>query len=174
MLLVEQIKKEIIKVSKKKKYHHKTNNGLEDFMYAFEKKDDTYISSYINKGRTIGYVKSKNLYDTQRIVKPYKFGPQKYKLELILKSDFAICIDDKSVMVFSDTCYSLMDDNTPIYKDYTIDKETFFNLSLEYDSVLNADEIEELRVVMRKHCKNLAVHIYKTNVIASGLVPWKW
>lgn len=134
-----------------------------------------YISSYIIKGRTTGYVKSKKTHDLQRIVKPFKFGPEKYKLELILEPDFAICIDDRKVMVFkANNNFTMMDENDPIFEDYTIDKETFFNLSLEYNCILTESEIEELRVLMRNKCNNLSLSIYTTPIISACLVPWKW
>jgi len=176
MRLVDRIKKEIYKVSKKRNYRHFKDNNIDDFIISMDEMDKgNYISSYVIKGRTIGYVDIKNSIACQRIVKPFRFGPSKYKLELILKSDFAICIDDKKVKVFkANHNSSIMDKNDPFYEGYTIDKETFFNLSLEYDYILTENEIEELRVLMRKYCKNIAVNIYTTNIISACLVPWKW
>lgn len=176
MLLVDQIKKEIHKVSKSRKYHHKRRNRMDEFFSSIDAMESgNYISSYIIKGRTTGYVDTKKSRLMQRIVKPFKFGPERYKLELILESDFAICIDDKKVMVFkANNDFALMDENDPIFEGYTIDKETFFNLSLEYNCILTEKEIEEIRVLMRNKCENISLSIYKTPIISACLVPWKW
>lgn len=176
-----KIKKELLSLTKRKKYKHGEKYDLDDYDGWNDLK---YCSSYISTGRTLGYVEIRNnrrvslRKSNQRIVNKFKFGPTKYKLEIIIDSDFAICIDHKNVYVYGKPNNNINflgnDSSNLLFSSYTIDKESFFNLSLVHNFVLNENEIQELRDIMNISFKNLSVTVYTTPVIIAGLVPWKW
>lgn len=165
-MLFETIKKEILKNTKKNKF--KSKKRKIEFDYG--------INTYVMSGRVQGYVPNKNK-KMVRVIRPFKFANEKYKLELILDSDFAICIDAKKVKIYgapADLNRLWSDDNTPIFEGTNLSKEDFFHLSIEYDNILTADQIDILRDIMESRALNKNVAVYATPVMIAGLVPWKW
>ena len=166
--MYEKIKKEILKCTKKRKIKRTT---FEEIYYFYNG-----ISSYMMKGRVLKYHTNKNK-KCVRVMKPYKFGPEKYKLEIVIDSDFAICIDAKKVNIYKEPEYhSMLDYNTnkPVFSSENISKVDFFNLSTQYKYVLTEEEINTLREIMEKRAVNKHVTVHATPVMVAGLVPWKW
>lgn len=166
--MFEKIKKEILKCTKTRKYKR---NDLEDLLYF-----DYGINAYMTKGRVQKYITNKNK-KTVRVIKPYKFAADKYKLEIVLDSNFAICIDAKKVNIYQepeDRSIFAYDSNKPIFSSDNISKVDFFNLSMNYEHILSEEEINILREIMEKRAVNKHVAVYATPVMVAGLVPWKW
>lgn len=167
-MLFESIKKEILKCTKRKKFGTKKRKEELDYI--------EYINAHVMSGRVQGYVLNK-IKKYVPVIKPFKFANDLYKLELIMDSNFAICIDEKKVKIFREPSNQNIlwsDDNEPIFEGYNLSKEDFFHLSIEYDNILTPEQIDILREIMRKRALNKNVSVYATPVMVAGLVPWKW
>lgn len=166
--MFEQIKKEILKCTKKRKFKRTNFEDLFSFNYG--------INAYMMKGRVLKYTTNKNK-KSVRVIKPFKLGASKYKLEIVLASNFAICIDAKKVNIYDEPESSTMMDyntNKPVFSSENISKVDFFNLSTKYEYIFTEEEINTLREIMEKRAVNRCVSVYATPVVVGGLVPWKW